>query len=304
MASRPRQWLDFALLYTLFLLARPLPRRVLLALGRGLGSFVWNVVGFRRQVVLDNLRQGFGDSLDEGARRDVARSFYRNLGMTLMEFLSIPRLTPEKTIALVDIQGQEYLDEVTSLGGGGLLVSGHFGNWEYLAARLVAGGWKVNFIVKSQANANVDRVQNRLRAQAGIGIIRSGSAIKEMILALRRQEFIGLLADQDAGKDGVFTEFLGRQASVFRGTAYLAWKLKCPVITGHILRQPGGRHVVVVEPPVYPDPQWDEETAVRRLTDIHVQRLEAAVRKAPDHYFWLHRRWKTRPPEEKIDSGN
>ena len=299
MTSRPRQWLDFALLYCLFLLARPMPRRMLLWVGRGLGSFVWHVVGFRRDIVLDIIRQSFPEGKDEAWYRETARSFYRNLGMTLMEFLAFPRLSPEDVRDLVEIQNPEYLEQVLAKGRGGLLVSGHFGNWELLGTRVVAEGFKVNFIIKSQSNAQVDRIQNDIRRKAGIGVIRSGTAIREMILALRQKEFIGLLADQDAGKDGVFTDFLGRQASVFRGTAYLAWKLKCPVVTGHILRRSDGSHVAVIEPPVYPDPGWDEETAVKEITEIHVQRLAAAIRKAPDHYFWLHRRWKTRPPEEE-----
>ncbi len=299
MTSRPRQWLDYGLLYGLFLLARPLPRPWLLAVGRGVGAFVWHVVRFRRDVVLDNISQAFGHEMSEEQIRDTARRFYRQLGMTLMEFLAFPRLDSKDILDLAEIQGQEYFDQVFSAGQGGLLVSGHYGNWELLGARVVAAGYKVNFIVKSQANARVDRVQNDIRARAGIGIIRSGKNIKDMILALRRREFIGLLADQDAGKDGVFCPFLGRQASVFRGTAYLAWKLKCPIVTGHILRLDNGRHRVIIDPPVFPDPAWDEETAVTRLTEIHVQRLEAAVRMAPEQYFWLHRRWKTRPPEEK-----
>lgn len=303
MTSRVRQKLDFAILYSLFLLAGPLPRRLLLAVGRGLGDFVWAVVRFRRQIVLANLEACFGQELDPAQLRRLARRFYRNLGMTLMEFLAIPRLRPDQVEQLVELEGREHLDAVMAGGRGGLLVSGHFGNWELLAARLAAAGYKVNYIAKSQANPEVDRIQNEIRARAGIGILRSGSDVKAMVLALRRREFIGLLADQDAGKDGVFTPFLGRPASVFRGTAYLAWKLKCPIVTGHILRRPDGRHVTVIEPAVFPDQQWDEETAVARLTEIHVQRLEAAVRKAPDHYFWLHRRWKTRPPEERLDTG-
>jgi KDO2-lipid IV(A) lauroyltransferase len=112
------------------------------------------------------------------------------------------------------------------------------------------------------------------------------------------------VGDQDAGAEGYFTEFLGREASVFRGTAYFAWKFKIPIITGFIFRQPDGRHLVKVDPPFAPDPDWDEETAVARMTEMHVQRLEAAIRQAPDHYFWLHRRWKTRPPgEDSADSA-
>lgn len=297
MTSRPRQFFDFCVLYFLFLVARPLPRGFLLAAGRGLGTFVWAVVRFRREVVLDNLRHAFGGEMSEPEIKALARSFYRNLGMTLMEFLSFPSLKKDDFCELVDVRGMEHFTGIVDQGGGALLVSGHFGNWELMGARVAAEGQPVSFIVKEQTNARVDRMQNDIRHRAGIGTIRSGgTSIREMIRALRRRELIGLVGDQDAGPEGYFTNFLGRPASVFRGTAYFAWKLKVPIVTGFIFRQPDGRHVVEVDPPFAPEPDWDEETAVARLTEIHVSRLEAAIRKAPDQYFWLHRRWKTRPP--------
>lgn len=299
MASRPRQLLDYSLLYFLFLLARPLPRGFLLAVGRGLGTFVWKVVGFRREIVMDNLRHAFGQEKDEAQLKELAHAFYRNLGMTLMEFLSFPSLKQAEIIDLVQLSGEEKFEEIVAGGKGGLLVSGHFGNWELLGARMAAEGQPVSVIVKEQTNARVDRLQNDIRHRAGMGTIRSGGAsIREMIKALRRKELIALVGDQDAGPEGYFTEFLGRQASVFRGTAYFAWKLKVPIITGYIFRQPDGRHVTEVGDPFAADPEWDEETAVARLTEIHTARLEAAIRKAPEQYFWLHRRWKTRPPSE------
>jgi KDO2-lipid IV(A) lauroyltransferase len=304
MTSRPRQLFDYGILYFLFLLARPLPRGFLLATGRGIGTFVWKVVGYRREVVLDNLRHAFGAEMDEEALRDLAHRFYRNLGMTLMEFLAFPRMKPEDFRELVDIEGREYFLDTVAEGSGALLVSGHFGNWEMMGARMAAEGQKVSFIVKEQTNARVDRIQNDIRHRAGIGTIRSGgAAIKDMVRALRRKELIGLVGDQDAGPDGYFTEFLGREASVFRGPAYFSWKLKVPIITGFMFRKADGHHVVEMDPPFSADPDWDEETAVARLTEIHTQRLEAAIRKAPEQYFWLHRRWKTRPPD-KLTEGS
>jgi KDO2-lipid IV(A) lauroyltransferase len=295
-ASRPRQWFDFALLYLVFQAARPLPRSWLLAVGRGLGTLVWRVIRFRREVVLDNLRHAFGTERDEAALHTLAHAFYRNLGMTFMEFLILPRLDRERVADLVEIEGREHLEAVLAGGRGGLLVSGHFGNWEYLGARIAALDVPVNFIVKTQHNPRVDRVQNDIRRRAGVGVIRAGAPIKEMFRALRRQEFIAMLADQDAGPDGVFTEFLGRPAAVFRGAAYLAWKLDIPLVTGFIFRRPGGGHLAVIDPPVEADRSLPEDEAVQRLTEHHVRRLEAAVRRAPDHYYWVHRRWKTRPP--------
>jgi len=285
------------MLYLMMQVARPLPRQWALAWGRALGDFVWKVVGFRRDIVLDNIRHAFGHEMDEAGVRNIARSFYRNLGMTLMEFLKLPHMKTGEIDDLVEIEGLEYLDELKT-GGGAIFVSGHFGNWEYTGARAAALGIPVSFMVKTQHNPHVDRIQNDIRARAGVGIIRTGASVKEMIRALRRGEFIGMLADQDAGKDGVFVDFLGRPASVLKGAGYLSWRLKVPLITAYTFRQQDGHHLLVVDPPVYPDRNLGEEDAVRRLTEHHVQRLEAAVRRAPDHFYWVHRRWKTSPPKE------
>lgn len=297
MASPLRKKLDFTLLMMLYGLARPLPLPWLRGFGRGLGGFVWHVVRFRRAVVLDNLRHAFGGERNEKEIRQLAAAFYRNLGVTLMEFLAFPRFSRQQIVDLVDIEGAEYLQEIEDLGRGGLLVSGHFGNWELFGASVASRGIPISFVVKPQSNEDVDRVQNEIRHRAGIGTIRSGAQIKQMIRALRSKQLVAMLADQDAGPDGIFEEFLGRQASVFKGPAYFAWKLNLPILHGYIFRRPNGTHVGRFKPLVHPDPEWTEEEALRKLTKIHVGLLEEAIREAPEQYFWLHRRWKTRPPE-------
>ncbi len=297
MASRLRQKLDFGLLSLLYWLARPLPLACLRGFGRGLGNFVWYFVGYRRAVVLSNLSHAFGLEKSPAEIRVLGRAFYRHLGMTLMEFLAFPRFKRENILQMVELQGKEHLQELVALGRGGLLVSGHFGNWELLGARVACEGVPISFIVKPQSNPAVDRVQNEIRNRVGIGTIRSGAGIKIMIKALRNKELIGMLADQDAGKDGFFTEFLGRQASVFKGPAYFAWKLNIPIVPAFISREPDGRHVGRLLPLIHPDPSWTEEEAIARLSRMQVELLEEAVREIPEQYFWIHRRWKTRPPE-------
>jgi len=294
---------DYFLLSLLFLLARPLSFRSLQKVGGALGRFCWHVVPFRKQVVLDNLRAAFGQEMDEAAIQSLARDFYIQLGTTLMEFCGYWRLTTEQVCDLVELEGEEHLEVLKAEGRGALLCSGHFGNWELLGARAAAMGMSVSFLVKTQSNLQVDQLQNDLRQRAGVGIIRSGPSIKAMIRALRSGGLIGLLGDQDAGRAGLFIDFMGRPASVFRGTAGLAWRLRCPVITGYIVRGPDGRHKVIIYPPIELDPGWDEEQAVKTISRIHTQRLEEMVRKHPDHYFWVHRRWKTRPANDEEDDS-
>lgn len=267
-------------------------------LGRGLGGLVWRRRLYRAAIVRENLRHALGATHDEAARDAVAAGFFRHLGLNLMEFLLLGRLSPARIRDWVDLVGLEHYRAAAAAGRGVLVVTGHFGNWELLAARLGAEGIPVTFLGKSQSNPQVDRLLADARARAGVRVIRSGGPLKEMVAALRRGEAIGLAADQDAGPEGCFVPFLGRQASFYRGAAYFSWKLGAPVISAVIFRLPDGRHRLELGPSYEPEAGWDEATAVARLTEIFAQRLEAAVRRAPEQYFWTHRRWKTRPPEE------
>jgi len=288
---------DFVLLGLIFLLTRPLGFRTRQRVGAGLGRFAFRWWPIRKRVVLDNLTAAFGHEKTAGEIEDLARRFYEHLGATLLEFSGLDRLGPGGLDRWAEIEGREHLDAVVAEGRGALLVSGHYGNWELMGAAVAAQGPPLRFLVKTQANRAVDRLQNTIRRRAGIGIIRTDASLREMVRTLREGGFIGLLGDQDAGGGGLFLEFLGRPASVFRGTAQLAYRLRCPILMGFALREADGRHRVLLTPPLSADPAWDEETAVRELTRIHTQRLEAMIRRRPELYFWVHRRWKTQPAE-------
>ncbi|NCQ33920.1 lysophospholipid acyltransferase family protein [bacterium] len=297
MTSRPRQWFDYCLLCSLLRLARPMPRTLLLALGRGLGSSTWRVFRFRRQVVRENLGHAFAD-LDARQRDALALAFYRSLGMTLMEFLVFPRLRRRDFLDLVEMEGIRHLHAAAALGKGALIVTGHMGNWEMLGARAAASGYQVTAAAKTQSNARVDRMQNGIRRRAGVDILKTDSGVKAMLKALRQGRMVALVADQDAGSEGYFTPFLGRPASFFKGPALFAYRTGVPMLTVFIHRLDDRRHRVVIEPAVQVDPTWDEDQAVAALTTHFAARLEAAVRRNPEQYFWVHRRWKTQPPDE------
>lgn len=293
------QWRDYLLLRLVLLLASPLPFRSLQRLGRTLGLCAWYVLPFRRRVVLDNLRATYGAAMDETALRTLARRFYAQLGTTLLEFCGYWRLSPERVRSLIDVQGREHLAAALASCRGALLVSGHFGNWELVAAWLATECPQVKFLVKSQSNRRVDRLQNELRRRAGVGVIRTGATTKEMLRTLRGGGVIGLLGDQDAGAGGMFVNFLGRPASVFRGAATLAWKLRCPVLTGFLIRLPNGRHRLEFNELFFGESGWDETRAVAEITRWHTRQLADVVERYPDQYFWVHRRWKTQPPAKE-----
>jgi KDO2-lipid IV(A) lauroyltransferase len=169
----------------------------------------------------------------------------------------------------------------------------------------VARGYPTTFLVKEQSNPLASRMQNRLRAAGGIEIVKQGPLVARGVLrALRRGHLVGILPDQNAGRHGVFVDFLGKPASTFKGPAFFAWKANVPIVQGYVRRMPDGTHHAVVEPPIFPDPNAGEEEEVRRLTQLYTKDLERWVRAHPENYYWVHRRWKTQPDAEDGPSGN
>ncbi len=297
MAPKLKHRLEFGAFQLLFQLTKLLPRRALLAVGRGIGTFVWKVVRFRRKIILENLTRAFGQDKDAAWIHNTAHEFYRNLGMTLMEFLASGHRSPQFLLDNVVIEGMENIEDVLARGQGALFMSGHFGNFELLLPRAAMQGYKVHGIVKQQSNNLIDKFQNDIRKREGVGIIHTGGSFSIIQKKLKAGEFVALLGDQDAGRKGQFVEFLGRPASVTRGPATLAVKAGCPLLMAFLYRQPDHSHLLKISKMIEIDPAWDNETAIGKLTEIHTAKLEEAVREAPAMYYWVHRRWKTQPPQ-------
>jgi KDO2-lipid IV(A) lauroyltransferase len=297
MAPKFKHRLEYGAFQLIYQSTKLLSRQALLAVGRGVGTFAWRVVRFRRDVILENLRCAFGNEKDEAWMHATALEFYRNLGMTLVEFLASGHRSAEDLRENVVFEGWEHVEALVESGRGALVISGHLGNFELMLPRAAAAGYRVSGIVKRQSNQLIDDFYNGIRARQGVGIIHTGGSWPHILAAIERGEMIGILGDQDAGRKGQFVEFLGRPASVNVGPATLAVKAGCPLLMVFVYRQPDGSHVMKIEPAIEIDPAWDHDTAVRRLTEIHTARLEEAVREAPAMYYWVHRRWKTRPPE-------
>lgn len=276
-----------------------LPRGVGLALGALLGWKAYRIFHIRRKVSVENIRVSLDNNLTAREADRIACRSYMNLGRSLVEYGAFRRLSRARVLEMVEIEGLEHFDGALEAGRGAILVTGHFGNWELLGAGIAARGYPVHFLVGEQTNGLVDNLMNDLRRSQNIGIITREVALRKVLRALKDNQFVALLADQDARKAGVFVDFLGRPASTVRGPAMFAVKQNAPIIPGFIWRTAGGKHHARLEPPLWPDPALGGETAVVDLTQRYTDRISAAVRERPTEYFWAHRRWKTKPPADQ-----
>ncbi|HLA41291.1 MAG TPA: lysophospholipid acyltransferase family protein [Candidatus Glassbacteria bacterium] len=278
----------------IFLLDR-LPLAAARALGRLLGRLAWKVVRVRRRQTLENLNRSFPD-LSAGRLHEIGRRCYCNLGAYFIECFRIHRLSDRELAELVTFERREVLDQALAQGRGVVNVTFHYGNWELMGARAAREGWPLEVIARSQTNPLFDAYVNRLRQANGMRLVNVRAPSREIFRLLRAGRIVTFLADQDAHRVGVFVDFLGRPASTPVGPALFAFKAGSPLVLSIMV--PGGadRWKVVFEP--VPRPQTSDRAGfVREVTAYYTARLEEYVRRAPEYWFWPHRRWKTRPED-------
>lgn len=275
-------------------LARSLTPGGARSISRIIGDLLYDRIRLRRSVALENLRVSF-PLLDEAERERIARSCYRNFASTAVEFVRLPTPRGRQLTRETEIVGREHLDAAVASGRGAILLTGHFGNWEWVGAALPAQGFKTRVVVGEQKNRSVDAYINRLRRSMGLGVLSADRDVRGMIAALREGAFLAIVADQDAGRDGLPVPFFGRIASTAVGPAHLARRLQVPILQGFSVRGPDGRIRLEILAPLWVPADGDESDEIERATRAWSARLEEYVRRYPEQWFWMHRRWKTRP---------
>jgi len=228
----------------------------------------------------------------------IGRRSYANMGRSLMEYTAFARLSAGDVAELVELNGKEHFERAFAGGKGVVLFTAHLGNWELMGARFAAEGYPTDFLVGEQSNKLVDDMMNELRRAQNIGIIHRNVALRGVLRALKDNRMVCLLGDQNVLSGGVFVDFFGRTASTARGPALFAIKQGCPIVVAGVRRIGRGRHVATADKTLWPDPELDGEEAIVELTQRFTDAISEHIRRAPDEYFWAHRRWKTRPPHE------
>lgn len=299
MADRPRfgHRLEYAGFRALTSAALAMPEGAADRVGAGLGRTVARL-RIRREVVLDNLRHAFPDR-DEAWIARVATGSWEHLGRVAMETMRLPKIPVRLWLDRIAYPEEEVavLRRLKAQGRGAVIVTGHFGSLEAAALTLTALGFTLNAYFQRMTNPLVDEDVVRTRAALGIRLIDRREGVKPGVEALQRGELVAVVADQDARTHGVFVPFFGRLASTHRGAAVMALRASAPIFFGYARRGgPGGWVGGVRE--LEESREGGSDDVVRRLIAAFTARLEAAVREAPDQYFWQHRRWKTAAPQE------
>ncbi|HOX44265.1 MAG TPA: protein-L-isoaspartate(D-aspartate) O-methyltransferase [Myxococcota bacterium] len=290
------------LLACLSWLVRALPRRWALGLGSALGWLWFHVIRLRRRVALENLRLVLPE-LGPRERRRVAGDSLRELGRSAVELLRVPGLDREAAGRLLVHQGEEHLDAARARGRGVLVVTAHFGSFDLLACAEALRGLRLAVVSRELHARGANRFWMRLRERAGLHIVPPRNAALQIHRLLAEGWLVALVIDQHMPPGrGIPVPFLGRLASTTHAPAVLALGSGAPLLPVTTERLPDGRHRVVFEPPrdVTALPGEDRRATVERVTRELNQWLEGRVRARPDHWLWIHRRWKLAAPPAAV----
>ncbi len=260
----------------------------------GLGRFAFDTARVRRDVALQNVRERLAPAGGEPECEAIARRSYQVAARTFLDLLRGDRISDDELWRLVRRDEIERLLPVLREGKGGVLVSGHFGNWELLVLAVHRLGVPVGAMAGDQANPRVNTGVQEFRRRAGIVPISARHGLRAAIRCLRDDGFVATLMDQDARRKGIFVDFLGTKASAHTGVVSLAMRSGSPLVPG-VLVDEGGSFRFVQGEIWRPDPGLDEAENLRSGAESFHEVLEEQVRAHPGNYFWAHRRWKTRP---------
>jgi len=278
---------------------RLLPEGLALRAGVCLGTLYYHLDGRHRRITLDNLRQAFKDSRSEDGLEAIARKTYQNLGRSLVEAARLPGMPPSKVKALTEIEGIEHYFAARDQKKGVMFLTAHFGNWEWLGTVLPLYGIVSHVIARPIDNPHLDNLVQAWRSQYGNIILDKRTETGGMIQLLRQGATLGFLLDQNAKrKRAVFVDYFGRLAATNKGMATIALRTGAPVIPLFIVRK-GNKHRIIFEAPLSLPRSGNLKEDLVAATALFTKKIEAYARVYPDHWFWVHRRWKTRPLQEK-----
>ena len=273
------------------------------AFGAGLGMLGYRPLAIRREVVERQVRAAFPNFAPEEVQR-IARASYANLGRTTTETALLPLYDRERIIDMFEeVEGWSIVEERLARGKGLILISGHLGNWELGGAYLAARGLPMQAVARHMENPLFDRYLTRTRERIGMTVVHDDEAVRRVPRSLRDGQAIAFLVDQGAvGLASIWVPFFGRLAKTPRGPAVFALRLGAPVVFGVAIRQPSGRFRLTFEP-IDSSSTGNLEADVERIVTDYTAALERWVRRAPEQYFWQHRRWKHQRPGTPPELG-
>lgn len=261
----------------------------------------------RYNIAFDNIRTSFGDQYSDEQVDGIIFGMWQHLLRLVFEIVQFPRkVSCDNMYDVIEFRNKELVIQALCSGRPVIMLSGHFGNWETSVATFGMFGFPMGVVARTLDNPYLDAWFRNFRESTGHVMIDKKGGGGEMQDRLQNGQHLALLADQDPGVRGVFVNFFGRPASTYRSIGILAQRYDALVCVGYSIRLPDDSHSsgwVKYElgcEGVFDPRDYTSRNSVVEMTQDYTAALEQAIRRAPEQYFWVHRRWKTKPPEKKV----
>jgi KDO2-lipid IV(A) lauroyltransferase len=273
---------------------RVLPMRTVRSMGHAVGRLAYRVDRFHRRIAIDNMAHAF-PSRSRAELETITRATFAHFGAVLLELLKFGSLSTAEMTRLVDVEGAERVNQAYQHGRGVLLFTGHFGYWEVQGLMQPLHARPVSVLARPLDNPRLHDRLERIRQRTGNSVIYRQRAIRKVLRELAANHGVAMLIDQHLHTpDAVYVDFFRRPAATTNALAALAVRTGAPVIPAFALPITGGRYRLVYEHPVEP-PRDDTPEAIREFTQRCTDVLEMYVRRHPELWLWMHRRWRERP---------
>ncbi len=260
--------------------------------GRWLGMLAYLLDWPHRRIVRTNLRLAFPEWSPKKIR-GTSKRIFQNIGATVVEILQLASYSKQDVIARTRLVGEDHLQRALAENKGLIVVSAHLGNWELgmqygacLLDRPILG------VAKKIQPQVINQWLHKLRTRFGTSIIYKKGALPDMRQALRRDEVVLLLVDQSRRKEGVDVNFFGHRVPATPAAAFLGLRCKSPVLPIFCIREASGQLTIHVEEPIVTKSSGDLRADVQANTQLITDAVEQMIRRYPEQWFWVHKRWK------------
>ena len=284
--------LEYILFISLSLFVRIIGLKFSRRFANVLAFVFFYIIRIRKEVVLENLKYAFPDYSEEKIKHTAYENF-KSICITLVEILSLPWIKKEQVNNILLFDNPDLFINKFKEGNGLIVLSGHFGNWEYLAT-LGAYILQVKFhvVVKPQRNPYVDRWMNSYRTKWNNEVIALGPSIRNVYSVLIKRGILAMVADQRGPEESIKLEFFGRKTSVYTGPAILSLKSNAPLLFGIAIRQKDFSYKIFINEISRDNLPENYDEKVKVLSERILRHLENFIRQYPEQWLWMHKRWK------------
>ncbi|MBI5124544.1 MAG: mitochondrial fission ELM1 family protein, partial [Candidatus Omnitrophica bacterium] len=271
-----------------------IPIKANLFIGRRLGAIAFFINKKRRLIAYANLKAAFAKEKSPRELRAITKKVYEHMVETFAEILSLTKVIKPYVNKDVEVVNMERIENAGKSGRGTILLTAHFGDWELSSLVSAMKDFPITVLAREQKMKRLNELLNRLRESKGCRVVRKGMSTKNILKELHRKNMVGILSDQDAGKSGTFVDFFGRPTSAHIGPFEIARHTGAIILPNFIVRTNGPFHKLYLE-------EYIETKEVKTHEDLkkglqkYMSLLEAYIRKYPDQWLWLHKRWKSTP---------